>query len=45
MKLKKLDRVHEDLVDEYNKLYNVGKELYDDFFELYYQLKLHSNKS
>lgn len=43
--LSKLEQVHGDLVDEYNKLLGTSKELYQEFFDTYYQLKLKSNKS
>ena len=40
VKIKRLNKIENDLVEEYNKLLTKGKKLYHHFFEVYYKLQL-----
>jgi hypothetical protein len=41
--INKLEGIHTDLNNEYNKLLIRGKKIYETFFEIYYNLKLKGN--
>lgn len=43
-KIEKIRNINNDLVKEYNHLFDKGKNIYNAFFELYYAVKLESSK-
>ncbi len=45
VKTGRLDKIHCDLIDEYNKLLSKGHDMYSIFFETFYRLKLKNKKT
>lgn len=43
-KIEKIRAINNDLVKEHNNLFEKGKDIYNNFFDLYYTLKLESQK-